>query len=106
MSPDDLRETRATFFVFVRLHAHVAHESDVVAALQKVARLSRDEPGCVAIDAFQSIKDRQLFYIHSRWVDEAAFDHHATLSHTIEFIERVDALVDRPREVVRTLALV
>jgi quinol monooxygenase YgiN len=105
MKPDELRDKKATFFVFVCLHARAAHEADVAAALRKVALLSRDEAGCVAIDAFQSTTDRQLFYIHSRWVDEAAFNHHATLPHTIEFMERVDALVDRPREVVRTLAL-
>lgn len=105
MKPDELREKRATFFVFVRLHARAGHEADVAAALRKVALLTCDEAGCVAIDVFQSTTDRQLFYIHSCWADEAAFNHHATLPHTIEFIERVDALVDRPREVVRTVAL-
>jgi quinol monooxygenase YgiN len=31
---------------------------------------------------FRSIRDPRLFYIHSRWVDEAAFDTHAGLPHT------------------------
>jgi quinol monooxygenase YgiN len=101
VTPDELLEKSATLFVFVRLHARAGHEGDIVAALQKVARLSRDEDGCVAIDAFQSTTDRRLFYIHSRWVDEAAFDTHAGLPHTVRFIERVTTLIDHPLDVTR-----
>jgi quinol monooxygenase YgiN len=46
--------------------------------------------------------DRRLFYIHSRWVDEAAFQAHAELPHTLRFLKRVDALLDQPRDVART----
>jgi quinol monooxygenase YgiN len=92
----------ATFFVFVRLHARAGSEGAVIAALRKVASRSRDEAGCAGMDAFHSTTDPQLFYIQSRWKDEAAFNHHATLAHTIEFMTVVDALVDQPREVVRT----
>jgi quinol monooxygenase YgiN len=56
----------------------------------------------VRIDAFRSIRDPQLFFIHSVWKDAEAFDLHATLPHTIEFIDTVDALVDEPRQVART----
>jgi quinol monooxygenase YgiN len=43
-----------------------------------------------------------LFFIHSRWVDEAALQAHAGLPHTARFLEWVDALVDQPRDVTRT----
>jgi len=43
-----------------------------------------------------------LFFIHSRWVDEAALQVHAGLPHTVRFLERVDALLDQPRDVART----
>jgi quinol monooxygenase YgiN len=43
-----------------------------------------------------------LFYIHSRWADEAAFQRHAELDHTVRFLKRVDALLDEPRNVART----
>jgi len=33
--------------------------------------------------------------------DEAAFDHHAGLPHTVRFIERVQALIDHPLDVTR-----
>jgi quinol monooxygenase YgiN len=89
-------------FVFVRLHAHPGHEADVEAAILRVVDASRREPGCVGMDAFRSVRASQLFYIHSKWIDEAAFDHHATLAHTRQFIEEVDAMLDERREVTRT----
>jgi quinol monooxygenase YgiN len=48
------------------------------------------------------VRDRRLFFIHSRWVDEAALEEHARLPHTVRFLERVDALLDQAREVART----
>jgi quinol monooxygenase YgiN len=44
----------------------------------------------------------QLFYIHSRWKDEAAFEAHATLPLTPRFIERVETLIDHPLDATRT----
>ena len=47
-----------------------------------------------------------LFYIHSRWTDEAAFDLHAQLPHTVRFIERVGPLIDHPLDVTRAELIV
>lgn len=92
-------------FVFVRFHAREGREGDVEAAIRRVVDASRREPGCVGMDAFQSVRIPQLFYIHSKWLDEAAFDLHATLPHTKQFIEEVDAMLDERREVSRTRRL-
>ncbi|MGH7335102.1 MAG: putative quinol monooxygenase [Candidatus Rokuibacteriota bacterium] len=46
--------------------------------------------------------DPQLFYIHSCWKDEAAFEHHAGLPHTVRFLERMGPLIDHPLDVART----
>jgi quinol monooxygenase YgiN len=77
-------------------------EREVAAAIRKVVPLSRSEPACLAIDAFRSNRDAALFYIHSRWTDEAAFDAHAGLPHTVEFIATVEPLIGtRKVEVAR-----
>ena len=89
-------------YVFVRLHAREGEESAVEEALRQVTRPSREEAGCVSFHTFRSMRDRRLFFIHSRWVDAAAFQEHSGLPHTVRFLERVDALLDRPREVTRT----
>jgi quinol monooxygenase YgiN len=89
-------------FVFVRLRARAGEESSVEGALLEVVGPSRDEAGCVSFHVFRSMRDRRLFYIHSRWVDEAAFQTHASLPHTRRFLGRVDVLLEAPREVTRT----
>jgi len=89
-------------YVFVRLQAREGEESAVEQALRDVTGPSRQEPGCLSFHTFRSMRDRRLFYIHSRWVDEAAFQAHADLPHTVRFLKRVDALLDQSRDVART----
>jgi quinol monooxygenase YgiN len=90
---------------FVRLHAREGEESAVEDALREVCGPSRAEPGCLSLHIFRSMRDPRLFFIHSRWVDEAAFQLHGQLPHTLRFLQRVDALLDQPREVARTQLL-
>ena len=89
-------------YVFVRLHAREGEERAVEEALREVTEPSRAEPGCLSFHIFRSMRDPRLFYIHSRWVDAAAFQLHAELPHTVHFLKRVDALLDQPRDVTRT----
>ena len=88
-------------FIFARFHAGPGQEREVAETLRNVLAPSRDEPGCLSIQAFRSVRDPRLFYIHSRWKDEAAFDRHATLPHTLRFVERMEPLLDHPLEVTR-----
>lgn len=97
-----MREDRVERFVFVRLHAREGEEKAVEEALREVMGPSREEPGCLDFHLFRSLRDPRLFYIHSRWVDDAAFQAHAVLPHTERFLKKVDALLDQAREVART----
>jgi quinol monooxygenase YgiN len=92
-------------YIFTRFHARLKCEAGVERALLKVLPPTREEPGCLAIHAFRSIRDDGLFYIHSKWQDEAAFDRHAGLPHTVAFVEEVSALIDHPLQAVRTQML-
>ena len=69
--------------------------------MRNVVRCSREEDGCLSIYAFRSIREPRLFYIHSRWIDEAAFDKHTELPHTVEIVKRVGILIDHPLDVTR-----
>jgi quinol monooxygenase YgiN len=89
-------------FVFVRLHARQGAEQAVEQALREVLGPSREEGGCLSFHLFRSMRDARLFYIHSRWADEAAFQKHADFEHTKRFLNKVDVLLDQPREVSRT----
>jgi quinol monooxygenase YgiN len=88
-------------FIFARFHARPGKEAAVVETLRDVVGPSREEPGCLDIHAFRSTRDGRLFYIHSRWKDQAAFEHHATLPHTVRFLERVAPLIDHALDVTR-----
>jgi quinol monooxygenase YgiN len=89
-------------YSFVKLHAREGEEAVVEAALREVMAASREEPGCLDFHIFRSMRDPRLFFIHSKWKDDAAFAEHAKLPHTVRFLQCVDALVDQPREVART----
>ncbi len=89
-------------YVFARFHARPGHEAAVADVMGDGLAPTREEPGCLGIHHFRSIRDPQLFYIHSRWKDEAAFERHAELPHTVRFLERVQPLIDHPLDVART----
>jgi quinol monooxygenase YgiN len=91
--------------IFARFQAGEGRAEEVAAALREVVPPTRAEPDCLGIEAFRSTRDARLFYIHSRWRDEAAFEHHATLPHTMRFIARVQTLIDHELEVSRTRPL-
>jgi len=92
-------------YTFARLHARVDCEPGVERALMKVLEPTRAEAGCLAIHAFRSIRDDRLFYVHSKWQDEAAFDRHAELPHTLSFLDVVAPLIDHPVQAIRTQLL-
>ena len=89
------------FFLFARFHAREGKEAAVERALARVVAPSREEPGCIEIHAYRSTRDARLFFIHSRWEDEAAFEIHAALPHTEHFLATIEPLVDQPMEVTR-----
>ena len=88
-------------FIFARFHARPSQETGVENALRKVIAPTRQERGCLSIHAFRSIRDARLFYIHSPWVDEAAFDNHVDLPHTVRFVEEVQPLIDHQLDTTR-----
>jgi quinol monooxygenase YgiN len=92
-------------FIFVRFHVRDGCDVEAAAILLEQAKRVRVESGCLAIDIFASVRDPQLFYLHSRWIDEAAFDRHAELRDTVQFVTRMESLIDHPFDVTRSCRL-
>ena len=88
-------------FIFARFHARPGNEDAVAGAILDGLGPTREEEGCLSSHAYRSIRNSRLFYIHSRWKDEAAFERHATLPHTVRFLERVQPLIDHALDVTR-----
>jgi len=89
-------------FIFARFHARQGREARVAAALREVTDKTRAEPGCVAIAFYKSVRDGRQFWIHSRFVDDAAFALHIGMPHTVHFLELVEPLIDHPLDINRT----
>ena len=82
--------------------SHRAGNEDALAgALRDVHRPTNQEPECLAHQIYRSIRDPRLHYVHSRWRNEAAFEKHVELPHTVHFAQRVEKLIDHPLEVTR-----
>ena len=62
---------------------------------------TRAEPGCVAIHVFESHREPSLFAIHSEWADEAAFQRHAQMPHTVRFLGAAEELLAHPVQGLR-----
>jgi quinol monooxygenase YgiN len=88
-------------FIIARFHARAGQDAAVGAAVADVLGPTRQDAGCRMIQAYRSIRDPRLHFIHSRWEDEAAFELHATLPHTVAFLECVESLIDHPLDVER-----
>ena len=87
---------------FARFEPLPAKEMEFREQLLRVVEPSRDEIGCLGIHVFESLREPFVFAIHSEWVDEAAFDLHAQLPHTVRFLRAAEELLTHPVQGLRT----
>lgn len=87
---------------FVRFDPVPGKEQQLRDELLRVLEPTRAEPGCLSIHLFESIRVPLTFFIHSGWVDEAAFDAHAKLPHMTRFLGIVSDLMTNLLQGVRT----
>jgi quinol monooxygenase YgiN len=80
----------ATFFPKLGKEAAFREE------LLRIEGPSRSEAGCLAMKLFESLREPSIFVIHSEWVDEAAFELHATLPHTVQFVAMAEPFLTHP----------
>jgi quinol monooxygenase YgiN len=88
--------------IFARFHTREGKEEAVAAELRDAVTRVSKEPGCLGIEVYRSVRDSRLFFLHSRWVNEAAFDKHAERPETNQFVDRIQPLIDHPFDVTRT----
>lgn len=85
------------FQVIAEYHVKTGEESAVLAQLARLTAASREEPGNLAYDYFQSPVAPSHLVIVERYTDEAAFEAHRTSEHfaaiAVELI--VPLLADR-----------
>ena len=82
-----------SFHFIVRFEPQAGKEAAFREEMVRVAETSRGESGCLGIEVFESVREPLVFAIHSEWTDEAAFELHATLPHTVRFLEAAEKLL-------------
>ena len=82
-----------SFYFIVRFEPLPGKEAAFRDELLRVNEPSRAETGCLSIEVFESVREPFVFAVYSEWVDEASFDVHAGLSHTVRFLEAAEKLL-------------
>ena len=80
----------------VQFEPRPGREMEFRVELLRVLGPSRAEAGCLGMRVFESIRKPVVFAIHSEWVDEAAFELHAALPHTVRFLGAAEELLTHP----------
>lgn len=93
-------------YIFGRFLVLDGKESVFEAALGDVVTATRGEAGCLEVHGYRSVRNARLYYLHSRWKDVEVFELHAKLPHTENFLERVEHLLEEPRDVKRCVRVV
>jgi len=89
-------------FMFGRFRAREGQQAALEAAMLVSVAAARNNPGCLGIDVFRSLDDPQLYWVHSQWTDEEAFEAHIKSPQTAHFIDQVQDLITHQVDVART----
>jgi len=87
---------------FVRFEPQPGKEAEFREAMLRNVGPTRAEVGCLSLRTFESIREPRTFAIHSEFVDEAAFELHARLPHTVRFLQAAEKLLTHPVQGLRT----
>ena len=90
-----------TFYFIARFQPCPGMAAAFREELLRVNGPSRDEAGCIRIDVFESVREPIEFAVYSEWVDEAAFELHASLPHTTQFVAAAGELLTHPIQGLR-----
>jgi quinol monooxygenase YgiN len=91
-TPTDSRPELLTVIAFMR--ALPGKEADLREALEALIEPTRQEAGYVNYDLHQSISDPGLFYLYENWESGEHLDAHLAAPHLVQFVGRLDELLD------------
>ena len=96
------RRQEDELFIFIRFHARPGLESALADKLREIRVATRSEEGCREIEVYRSVSDPGLFWVHSRWINEHAFEAHTRFPHTVRFLATAPPLLDHALDVSRS----
>ena len=102
-------EGKMELYIFGRFLVLEGRDGDFETALREVVVATRGEAGCVEVHGYRAVRNARLYYLQATarfgWSRAAllnqVFEAHAKLPHTEKFLERVEKLLEEPRDVRR-----
>jgi quinol monooxygenase YgiN len=90
-----------SMYIVAQFHAKAGCENQLNQTLLGIVGPTRAEPGCLEIHLYRALRDPATFFIHSAWVDDEAFEQHATLPHMTAFLSEVPQWMDHEVRALR-----
>jgi quinol monooxygenase YgiN len=84
------------FHFLVHFEPQAGKEDEFRKQLLRQVPQTQAEPDCLLIRALESLSGPPRFAIYSEWTDEAAFERHVELPHTVTFIAAAEKLLTHP----------
>ncbi|MTI16497.1 antibiotic biosynthesis monooxygenase [Rhodobacteraceae bacterium RKSG542] len=78
-----------SIYVAVRFTALPGETVNIIEVLEELAQKTREEPGCLSFDYFQSRDDPLQFISVEHWQDPAAEDAHWHTPHVIDALQDI-----------------
>jgi quinol monooxygenase YgiN len=97
-----MRRIILPLYIFARYEPKPGKESQLRDELTVILEPTRAETGCVQVHLYESTGDPLVFFIHSEWTDDQAFNAHAQLPHMKRFLGLVGELIANPFQAART----
>lgn len=85
-----------TLYQLVDIAAKPGHEADLLALLHAVTQGTRQEPGYLQYDLWQSLDQPTDFVLVERWPGQAAVELHRQQPHLHDFLREAPAHLTRP----------
>jgi quinol monooxygenase YgiN len=82
-----------------RVESDAERRDALIAAGQKVAGSSRQEPGCISYRLYEDTEQPNAFVFIEEWADDEALQDHFRTPHIAEFMSAMPATLTAPPDV-------
>ena len=98
-TPTDERPDLLT--VITSMRAQAGKEQALREALEALVAPTSKEDGYVTYDLHQGVEDPATFFFYENWESGAALDAHLATPHLVDFVGKMDGLLDGGLQITR-----
>ena len=99
--PTPTDERRDLLTVIASMRARPGREQALREALEALIAPTTQEAGYVNYDLHQGVEDPAVFFFYENWESGEALDAHLAAPHLVDFVGRMDDLLDGALQITR-----